>query len=309
MLLNMVRLRYADAPVFLEVTSIINQYALEGTVSANANLGGAFTGGDAFQIGGNALYSDRPTISYEPLTGQKFTRSLLTPIEPAALLSLVQASFPIDFVFGLSVRSINGINNASSTALDRQEADPRFALLLRAMRRVQHSRSISLRVKKRTGGDHHVVFVRKPMAENANEDLLFVRETLGLDPDLNEFSLVLGALPAKPDEIAILSRSVLEIMAELGSRFEVPQVHVEAHRVDPTPPEPDPDEVVALIRVRATRERPDEAFVAVRYLDHWYWIDSGDLQSKRKFTFMMILSNLADPGERHVGPILTIPTN
>ena len=34
MLMNLVRTRYADAPVFLEATSIINQYSAEAEVSA-----------------------------------------------------------------------------------------------------------------------------------------------------------------------------------------------------------------------------------------------------------------------------------
>jgi hypothetical protein len=37
MLLNIVKIRYADAPVFLEVTSIISQYALETEFQASAS--------------------------------------------------------------------------------------------------------------------------------------------------------------------------------------------------------------------------------------------------------------------------------
>ena len=36
MLLNMVKLRYGDAPVFLNVASLINQYSLEGQISVNS---------------------------------------------------------------------------------------------------------------------------------------------------------------------------------------------------------------------------------------------------------------------------------
>ena len=39
-LLNMVRIRYADVPVFLEVTSIIGQYSAEAHLNAQATLKG-----------------------------------------------------------------------------------------------------------------------------------------------------------------------------------------------------------------------------------------------------------------------------
>ena len=36
MLLNVVRIRYADAPIFIDVTSVINNYSLSGSASAAA---------------------------------------------------------------------------------------------------------------------------------------------------------------------------------------------------------------------------------------------------------------------------------
>src|SRR6185437_4625902 len=37
MLLNLVKLRYGDAPVFLDVASVINQYAIEGAIGYSGN--------------------------------------------------------------------------------------------------------------------------------------------------------------------------------------------------------------------------------------------------------------------------------
>ena len=37
MLLHMVKLRYGDAPVFLDIASVINQYGIEGSLGFSGN--------------------------------------------------------------------------------------------------------------------------------------------------------------------------------------------------------------------------------------------------------------------------------
>ena len=61
-------------------------------------------------------------------------------------------------------------------------------------------------------------------------------------------------------------------------------------------------------RVKCTEKEPKDAFVAVQYRDHWFWVDDRDLVSKRHFAFVMYLFTLADTGERGGQPVLTIPT-
>jgi hypothetical protein len=43
-LLNLVKIRYMDAPVFLDVASVINQYSLEGEIALVASWSDAITG-------------------------------------------------------------------------------------------------------------------------------------------------------------------------------------------------------------------------------------------------------------------------
>jgi predicted small lipoprotein YifL len=85
-LLNIVKLRYADMPLFVEVASVVSGYALESSV----NLGGLYNEGslpgDIFSFGTNGKFTDRPTITYVPITGQKFNKSFMTPIPPGAHL-------------------------------------------------------------------------------------------------------------------------------------------------------------------------------------------------------------------------------
>ena len=68
MLLNLVKTRYVDTPVFLEVGSIISQYVVEGSINLGATWSDVIIG-DSQTVGGSGKYTDRPTITYTPLTG------------------------------------------------------------------------------------------------------------------------------------------------------------------------------------------------------------------------------------------------
>jgi len=63
-LLNIVKIRYADMPLFVDVASIVSGYTLEGSVQ----LGGTVSGssavqGDFLNLGTQGKYTDRTTIN------------------------------------------------------------------------------------------------------------------------------------------------------------------------------------------------------------------------------------------------------
>ena len=123
MLLNLVKLRYSDTPVFLDVGQIISAYSLQSTFTATGNVfstSGTVPGvpNSSLGLGAQGQYTDRPTITYAPLMGERFARSLMTPIPPPALLSLVQAGYPIDLTLRLAVHTLNGIQIGSAGARD-----------------------------------------------------------------------------------------------------------------------------------------------------------------------------------------------
>ena len=59
--------------------------------------------------------------------------------------------------------------------------------------------------------------------------------------------------------------------------------------------------------VTRDRERPGDAFVAVRYRGHWFIIDDHNIPSKRLFSFLMFLFTLVETGGKEGAPIVTIP--
>jgi hypothetical protein len=310
MLLNLVKLRYADAPIFLDVSSIINQYALEtelhGSLAWNAFLPEA-----SQNVGARGRYADRPTITYQPISGEKFTRSLMTPIPPTSILSLLQAGWRADAVSWICIQAINGVYNRSGAAMKAHPADPEFYRFMALFRDVQASRAIGTRIQKAEGNRiSTIVFFRKEgitpeIAAKANE----LRKLLGLNLEAQEFTIVYGSLPQNDREIAILSRSMLEILVEMSSRIDVPAVHVAEERTIPTS-ENEPelvDGTVPSVHIRCAAEKPDDAFVTIPYRDHWFWIDDRDFRTKRAFSFLMFLFTLAETGGTDKAPVLTIP--
>jgi len=65
-LLNIVKLRYFDTPTFLDISSVISSYQLQGEFSFSREIFSRSPqdSNRAFGLGGT--YTDRPTISYAP---------------------------------------------------------------------------------------------------------------------------------------------------------------------------------------------------------------------------------------------------
>jgi hypothetical protein len=308
MLINLVKIRYGDSPVFLDIASVISQYSMEGELRLMSS--GLTTSGASGGVGVAGKYTDRPTITYNPLTGQKFVRRLLSPLPPAPLLSLVQAGWPIDFMFRVCVQAINGIHNGAGAQLYARKADPEFYPLLRALKKLQESSALGMRIEgekdKKTA---MLYFRRKNIDESTAADIAHVKHMLGLNPESDEFRLTYGSESENSDEIAILSRSMFQIMVEIASRIEVPIAHVTDKIATPTSlGTPDGrDEYQPLIRIRSDSEKPTRDFVAVQYEDYWFWIDKRDASSKRTFSILLFLFRLAETGDTPAAPLLTVP--
>jgi hypothetical protein len=314
MLLNLVKLRYSDTPVFLDVGQIVSGYTVQSTFTATGNIfttSGVVPGvpNSSIGLGAQGQFTDRPTITYAPLMGERFARSLMTPVPPAAILSLVQAGYPIDLTLRLTVHTLNGVRNRFGGGARRRPADPAFYELLARLRRIQDSGAIGLRVQ-RAGRDEATLLTLRGKVDPAIEaDSLRVRQLLGVDPQGDEFRVVYGAVAANEKEVAMLTRSILDILIDMASFITVPAPHVQEGRVLPTAdPEAGPGgPIPPLVRILSSFAKPGDTFVAVPYRDHWYWIDDRDLPSKGLFSFLMFLFTLVETGDKGTPAIVTIP--
>ena len=151
---------------------------------------------------------------------------------------------------------------------------------------------------------------KKDIDPEINEEIDRIKNLLGLNPDRQEYKVIYGPLAENDQEIAILSRSMMQILQELASYFEVPAKHVAENRTMATVVD-DTGEIIGeqvIMRVQSSSTKPSDAFVAIQYRKHWFWIDDRDFLSKRMFTFLMFLLTLAETGSPGQVPLITVPT-
>ncbi len=315
MLLNLVKIRYSDAPTFLDVGQIVSGYTMQSTVTAMGNLFGiqGFSPGTTTSnVGLNAQgqFTDRPTITYTPLVGAQFARAFMTPLPPAAILALVQSGYPIDLVFLATVQQVNDLHNQFGGDYRARPPDPKFYELLKRLRRIQISGAVGLQTGRLDGGSALVMTFQRRSDPEVAADQAAVRRLLGLDPTTSEIKVVYGSAAANNKEIALITRSILDVLIDLASGVTVPEQDVAEHRVSPN----QQTEALAngrpvLIRVMSGVVRPADAFTtAVSYRGKWFWIDDQDIPSKRNFAFLMFLFTLVEKtGPTEGAPIVTIP--
>jgi len=227
LLQNIVRIRYADMPIFLEVSSIVNQYEVKTNASARIDSELA-----PFTFGGS--YTERPTLSYTPLSGEKFIRSLMTPLAPEIVLHLVEVGWPAELVLGLSVQAINGIYNHSGGGLIAHEDGTRFDSLLSSIASIQRSGVLVSEIEKHDGDTDMLLMFRDHPNTKVQSEITSVMKLLMLDPNLLRFRVSAGICPTESDEIKLRTRSILMIIQELAMGIERCRMCNERRQLTPT---------------------------------------------------------------------------
>jgi hypothetical protein len=316
-LLNIVKLRYFDTPFFVDVAQIVSGYSLgeqvTPTVGVNqsffphASFGDRLVGSLAFQ----EAYIDRPTVSYAPQTRPDFIRNMTLPLPPTAILYLMQAGYPLDLVFDLTLDAINGVPGRTISGGQVRPASPEYQRIVQILRKAQASGSVGMRIE--VGKDKKeslVMFFRDPdidpeLAAELNE----ARKLLRIDPDQREVRVVFGATRGAPNEVTMATRSLYRVLGVLALSVQVPDIHLAEGRAPPLVGDMMEDQPRFTVLSGCKKPRDCDCFTLTCYRGYWFWIDDRDAESKRVMAYLMVLLALADTGPKEPVPFLTIQAN
>jgi hypothetical protein len=323
MLLNIVRSRYLEVPVFLTVSSVLTQYEYDRSVGLGGIL--EFGSGTTDRAIGdtNLRFSERPTITYLPVEGQEFSAHLLSDIPSEIIFAAAQAGWSVDVFMRIAIQRLGAAENMSfgeipasgySDSKTQVESDfkklKRFGRMIELIFILSDSEVIEVQLVEEDGKKERYLMIAEEVAEDLRPLLGELRQLIGLS-NRNRFRITDRVTNLKDDEISIQTRSVMAVMEFMARGVEVPLEHLEdGWVIDYGLQNSEGEMAKELIpfTMHSSKNRPENVFAAVRFRDHWYYIDHADITSKRALSLIIVLFRLQAPTPSGVAPILALPT-
>jgi hypothetical protein len=322
MLLNIVRSRYLEVPVFLTVSSVLTQYEYDRSVGLGAIL--EFGSGTTDRAAGDAnlSFSERPTITYLPVEGQEFSAHLLSDIPTDLIFAAAQAGWSVDVFMRIAIQRLGAVENMSfgipaagfSDSEKSRESDfkklKRFERMMELIYILSDREVVEVQQVEENGKNDRYLMIAERVPEDLRSLLAELRQLIGIT-DRNRFRITHRVTNIKGDEISIQTRSVMAMMEFMARGVEVPLEHLkDGWVVDYGLQSSEGEAARKLIpfRMRSSKNRPDNVFAAVRFRDNWYYIDQADITSKRALGLIIVLFRLQAPTPAGAAPILALPT-
>jgi hypothetical protein len=145
LLRNIVRARYNESPLHLNINAIAAQYELSAQAEARpfflapnpSNSNVIFKTFTSILPDFLVSWANRPTITLDPADGSHEVRQFLTPISAETLVFLAQTSWPASVVLRLWTERLNGVPNAPTASGPSRCLPPDFARFQRVAELLQ----------------------------------------------------------------------------------------------------------------------------------------------------------------------------
>jgi hypothetical protein len=319
LLLNLVRLRYNDSPLFLDLGTIVAQYGYDASLNASGTVG---AGDNTATIGTGLSYSEKPTITYTPLTGDQFATRMLTPIALESFMLFEQTGWSGERLMLIGVQRVNDLFNAPTASGPTPKHMPdyeAFAEFAERFHRLQTAGLVGLNWEMKehetdAPGRNPRFWLRPPADPRSPlaADVAAVRRALDLEPGRDDFQLTAFPFRRQPSQVGVRCRSMLGVLYFLAQSVEPPAPHVQAGLLTVT--EDDQGRPFDWARVtgkvmtiHSQEDRPPNAYVAVQHRGWWFYIADDDQTSKATFTLLNFLFSLQAAIGKGESPILTLP--
>jgi hypothetical protein len=306
MLLNLVRLRYRDRSMFLELSALNTQFSVTSEVEAGSEFGRI---NDFYGLGGTVTLEEAPTVSYTPLRGADFVQRVLTPISLETLILLDTSGWNTERVVRLLVDRMNQLENAKGANGPTPMQTPdykEFKRMAFLLRQLEWDGLVIGAVY-----ENQIVLNFEPEALQRTEYMELV-DMLDLNPDQLIFPLTVGVGLGNGTDINLRFRSFSGVMYFLSQSVQVPEADTAAGRVTITKNAEgdifDWQQVTnGLMTIKSSPKQPKNAAVAVFYRNSWFYIDDSDLDSKSTFSLLGQVYQLQAGNTKSIAPTLTLP--
>jgi hypothetical protein len=212
-LLNLVRLRYADRPAFLQVNSVSTSFTWNQGAQAEAFRFDPSSSDSRVGARGPLDYTERPTITYTPLGGTDFVQNVLTPIKLDLLQLLARSGWSTERLLRLTVNRMNGIENAPEatgpTPLQAPEFED-FILAAELWQALQKRHMVTMGYRK--VGEEITSGIRFEPESQGARDVRAFSELLGINPGQGLITLDTRSRLRRPDAIGVETRSLAGIL-------------------------------------------------------------------------------------------------
>ena len=143
MLLNLVRMHFREAPLFLQPGSLTASY--ESQVGASLDWSIAFPGSsNSTDVGLNYSFSSKPTVSYSPVEGKNYAQQLLAEISPDTFCLLLRSGWPVSELVELLVERVNLPGSDTLVNNQTSASDPAFNAFVTTLQTAQHSGGLAI---------------------------------------------------------------------------------------------------------------------------------------------------------------------
>jgi len=311
LLLNLVRLKYRDTPFFMEVSSVASQFTLSTTANASATLQEGVRG--LFGLGGSLGLTEKPTVTYSPLQGDKFIQRVLSPLPLQTIALLFHSGWSIERIFRLCFQQMNSQKNAPSASGPTPSLAPKFkgfASAVKLLRTLQVQGAISLSYYESNGVPQLLLHINEE-DKNREEAKQFAL-AMNVEPGKTRYVLTFSPDFNATNQIRIVTRSLLGILFYLSQAVEVPSQDVLQGKVTRTKTPAGnifnwQEMTGDLLRIRSLPESPETGFMVIFYRGTWFYIDDTDLSSKSTFSLLAQIFSLQAGKIKDNAPLLTLP--